>query len=273
MSASDLNVLVLWQAAMTPPPRRPYAVECPADPSPLAARLAKWTALDSDLLRQWLGLNHFAYRPGIVADFPADFKAACDGDPSALIARTAYIAADRESWKQWFESVVSFPILPAPYGRALLLPVDNIKLDRLIELVNEANVERPRTFRSLSTIVLRLDFLHTERRKAFDAILSGVFHRSPADREEFFTLHMKDRDSADNLSRAWSPNAGRQNWCVDGLRPAKRAALLAKQIEKIQWLRANTDAGNTPNSVGSDEGHPSFRIHTATSTHRTRKPT
>lgn len=221
---------------MTPPRRHGYALAAPADPAPLAARLRSWTPLDGDLLRQWLALNHFAYRPGIVADFPDIFNQACAGNVAALIAATGDVAADREIWARWFASVVTFPIMPVPHGRPLMLAADSAALDRLIALVAEA--ESARDFRPLSTIVLRLDFIHAERRSAFDNILRGVFHRERADREEFFALHRQDRDSADDLFRSWARGGGRPNWRTDGLEPADAAAKAKKQIKRIQKLRA-----------------------------------
>lgn len=235
MSNSAHKTLAIWQGAMTPPRRHGYTFAAPADPAPLAARLPAWTPFDGDLLRQWLRLNHIAFKPGSASDFPEVFNDACKGNVAALIAATGDIAADHDVWARWFKSIVTFPAMLVPHGRPLMLPDDAAAHDRLIALVAEA--KSTGDLRHLSTIIFTLDFLHNERRNAFDAILSGVFHRSRADRNGFFLLHERDLRAADNLFRSWRRGSGRPNWRTDGLEPADAAAKLKKQFERIQKLR------------------------------------
>lgn len=243
----EQTILALWNADCVPPPPIKNAfrktVFVGARPLQIARRLEQPQPLDKYLFMRRLELNHDAFACHQRRKFPAEFNLACEGNTKALIALAEASRNSAAFWKtaaRWCAEIVTFPILPHPHVRPLMLPEDDTLLDWMIARRDEAKALWPRRGceRPISSIINYGDFDHAERRQFWDGIMSGVYHRTPAERQSFFDLVRFDRAKADEDFGRWEFRKGVTTWREDGLPQKMRMKLAAAQAEKINDFRA-----------------------------------
>lgn len=245
--SSEENILALWNADCVPPPpiKRDFhtTVFIGARPLQIAGRLKQPQSLDKYLFVKWLRLNHFAYAHRQRCKFPIEFDQACEGNTEPLIALAKASRNSAAFWKtaaRWCAEIVTFPILPYPHVRSLMLPEDDTRLRWMIDLRDKARALWPRRGceRPISSIINYGDFDHAERRQFWDGIMFGVYHRTPAERQSFFDLVRSDRAKADEDFGRWEFRKGVTTWLEDGLPQKRRMKLAAAQAKKINDYRA-----------------------------------